>query len=620
MQLNFGVGISRGYGRSANGRNDSLCDKQLPFRTPQLTINYMTKRSRYATRSGLFLITGYLVFGFMLRAAPRAEFSETNLPPYSTSLPLHLHSKVDRASFNLRRPGWRALYTAIAGAYGIQLLYDVDLGEPQLTSDFRLENVTLEQALEAAGNISKTFVAPVDEHTGIVSADAPQKRAEHERQVLGNFLMDDQTTAQELTEIGSALRTIIDLRRVVQDTRSGWISVVGRTRQVEIAKQFVRGLQKGRGEVMLDVDIIEVDSQRARELGILPPQPFQLLYFGLSGPTAGVSALTFGAGRTLYGLSLPGAAAPLTFSSSAVRFKQALQMRASNGQEASLLFGERYPVLNGIVSSSFFVDGSQNAATAIPGSYPSVQYEDLGIKFKATPYLHSGGELTLKFDMSLRSLGSQSLNGAPVISNRQVTEQVRLRDGENYLIAGILGQQQDNSVSGYPLLSRLPVVGALFSTRKTRQFQTEYLMVIRAHVLREPAAEDHSFGPIYFGKELQGLPAAPAPPPPTPQTPAPPPTPGGPFPPGFVPQIPGAPLQPGAQPQPGTQPQPAVPGVPVPGNLAPGFAQPPAATGVQTPDGQTQIPPLPGTFQPGTFQPGTVPGGQVEPVQPQPQQ
>ncbi len=535
-------------------------------------------------------------------ASTVGEAAEESSLPYAASAEFDLQPRVERASFRLRHTDLRAIYSAIEQAYGIRLVYDRDLTSSRPVSSFELEDVTLKQALDATGNISRTFVAPLDEHTGIVAADTAEKRGEYERQVLGSFTVAEQTSAQQIAEISAALRSLLDLRRVAQDTRTNWISVLGRARQVRAARQFVETVQMERGEVMVDVDILEVDSQRARQLGILPPQPFQLIFQGLT--SQGLSAAqsvplrALGAGSALFAVQLAGASAPLTFSSSAVRSRQQLQMRASDGQQASLLVGDRVPILNGIVSSSFNAEtNSQTTASAITGFFPSIQYEDVGVTMKATPFLHFGRELTLKFDLALRAVSGENLNGAPILSNNQLTEQLRMRDGETYVVGGILKSSRTRSVSGYPLLSRLPLVGALFGTRNRQESDTELLLVIRPHVVRFSPAELYASNSVYFGKELLGLPAAPA----QPQQPfVPQPAPGQPGAP-FQPGQPGFPTQPGVFPQPG---QPIIPGV-TPG-VPPQPGQPFFPQGI-TPGGQ----PVP-------YIPGLPPGVQPQPVLPQP--
>jgi hypothetical protein len=538
------------------------------------------------------------------------EAADESSAAYTASAPFDLHPAIERASLHLRRPDLAALYKAIADAFGVRLVMDTDIRPVRPPSDFTLDDVTLKQALDAAGNITHTFVAPLDEHTGIVASDTAEKRGAYERQIMGTFRMDGATTPQELTEMSTLLRTIVDLRRVAQDSRSNGITVLGRANQVSAARQVLGGLQMGRGEVVLEMDILEVDSQRARQLGVLPPQPFQLLFVGLAGASlttpGSVLIPALHTGAALFGVQLPGATAILTYNSSAVRSYQRLHLRALDGQQGSLLLGERYPILNGFVSNSFFpTQGSTTGnAVAASGFFPSVQYEDLGVTVKATPYLHSGRELTLKLDLALRGLSSENLNGAPIITNRQVTEQFRMRDGETYVIGGILSRERDASVNGYPVLARLPLLGALFATHNKQQTETEMLLVIRPHIVRSAPAELYASNSIYFGKELLGLPAAPALPPPPPQ-----------------PQ-PGLP-QPG-QPQPGQPP--FVPGAVPPNQLPnqpgvpPNIQQPgqPQQIYPQQPGQPQQIYPQPGQppFQP--FVPGVVPG--VPPQQNQPGQ
>lgn len=536
------------------------------------------------------------LFSNALAAAP-AEFAipdEGSSAAYAASAPFDMVPQTERAGFRLKRPDLQSLYHAIEQAFGVKLLFDRDLTSAKIASDFVLENVTLKEALDSAGNISRTFVAPVDEHTGIVAADNAEKRGEYERQVLGSFPVEDQITPQQMTELSTALRTMLDLRRVSQDARSNLITVLGRARQVNAAQQFLGTVQKDRGEVVVDLDVMEIDSQRARELGVIPPQPFDLIFQGASG--AGIIAIpAIRAGSALFGIRLPGASATLTYSSSALQSLQTVHLRASDGQEASLLVGDRVPILNGIVSNSFFVgDPSQGTPFANAGFFPSIQYQDVGVTIKATPYLHSGGELTLKMDLALRGVSTQNLNGTPIFSNRQVTEQFRVRDGEAYVIAGIMNRSRDRSQSGYPVLSRIPILGVLFGVHNRSETETELLLVIRPHIIRRPAAEEYASNSIYFGKELQGLAAAPIPVTPPPEQQPVPPAPV----PGQQPVTPGQPGQPGQQ-----QPFPF---------------QPPAP--LQPPQPGTNPPPQvgPAPSPPLQFPPGMLPG--IPGQQPQPQQ
>ncbi|HWP84710.1 MAG TPA: type II and III secretion system protein [Terriglobia bacterium] len=539
-----------------------------------------------------------LLIAALLGASLPGAFPQSSQEPeaaaaLAASQPVELQPAVERASFRLRRPDLRGLYDAIARSYGIRLLYDQDLGAAPVSGDFVLEEATLREALEAAASISRTFVAPLDPHTGIVAADTPAKRSEYERQVLGSFHLDSQLTAQQLTEISNALRTIVDLRRVTQDARTNWITVLGRTRQVEAARQFVESLDKPTGEVLVEIDVWELDLRKARQIGVSPPQPFVLQFLGTGSERPSIPLLHWGQVQTLYGLQIPTVTAFLNSSDSLVRSHQTLRLRATDGQPARLLVGNRVPVVTTTVSAAILPEQDGKDGSATEGFIPGIQYQDVGVVVNATPHLHSNGELTLELDVALRSLGAANENGMPTFSNRQITTSVRLGSNQAYLLGGIFSRSRSSKTTGYPWFSRLPILGLLFGARQPEEDDTELLMMVRPTVVRRPAAEEFASRSIYFGKELVGLPAPAA-------VPAPPPVslpglpPGAAPPPGAIP-LPGQP-QPEAAPDTG---QPVQPGmVPGPGQLPQGVPFPPGAV----PQGigiQPGVAPTPAQPQPG---------------------
>lgn len=544
-----------------------------------------------------------LALAIMLGSAHRGLAQEApnliddNVPVYASAQDYELQPSTPRASVTVRRPSMQTLYEAIGKAYGIVFVFERELRLGNLRSDYSIDDATLQEAIAAAEAISATFVTPLDEHTGLVVADTAAKRGEYERQVLTYLHADSQTTPQQLTEIGTALRTFLDLRRVTTDSRLNVITVRGRTKQVKLAHDFFASLQKPPGEVMLEVEIWEIDTRKARELGILPPQSFELRFLGRS--LSGTVSNLFGVGRgqSLFGMALPSALLQATFNSSLLRSHQTMQLRASHGLEASMSLGQRFPLEVGSISTG--VPDDNSAAQSGLAYAPSIQYEDLGVIAKVTPYLHSGREVTLAINLAVRDLGAQELGGKPTIVNRELIGQIRLKEGESYLVTGIRNKTALQSKTGTPWIARLPIVGALFGTRKKDNLETEVWLLIRPYILRSSPAELFASRTLLFGKELTGLPAAPAEPATTPQ-----PQPGG--------------AAPGGQPGVPGQPPVVVPGQP--GILPQGFGQPirPGTPGA-FPGGIPQGIPVPG--QPGTrFGIPGVPAPQTPPAQGTPEE
>ena len=522
---------------------------------------------------------------------------DDSLPVYASAQDYELQSKTPRASVTVRRPTTQTLYEEIGKAFGVAFVFERELRPGNVRSDYYIEDATLQEAISAAEAISATFVTRLDEHTGLVVADTAAKHSEYERQVLTYLHADSQTTPQQLTEIAAALRTFLDLRRVTTDSRLNVITVRGRTKQVKLAHEFFASLQQRPGEVMLEVEMWEIDTRKARELGIMPPQIFDLRFLGRAPAGTISNLLKVGGGRTLFGMALPSLLLQATYDTSLLRSHQTMQLRASHGREASMSLGQRFPLEVGSISTGVPVGDDDTTQTGLAFA-PSIQYEDLGVIAKVTPYLHSGREVTLAMNLAVRDLGAQEVGGKPTIVNRELTGQIRLKEGESYLVTGLRNNTVFQSKTGTPWLARLPLVGALFGTRKKESLETEFWLLIRPYILRSSPAELFASRTLLFGRELTGLPAAPAQPVTTPQ-----PRPGG--------AAPGE--QPGVLGQPGALGQPPVA---VPGQLGiqpQGFGQPPRpGAPVAFPGGiprGIQVPGQPGARFgiPGIPSPGTPP-------------
>ena len=200
--------------------------------------------------------------------------------------------------------------------------------------------------------------------------------------------------------------------------------------------------------------------------------------------------------------------------------------------------------------------GASNPAQT---AYPSAEYEDLGLKLKATPRLHGGDEVTLQLEFDIRGLAGSSINGIPVLSNRTIEQTIRLRENESSILSGIIQSSDMRSISGWPGISTAPGVGYLTGDHTVNDQQTETFIVITPRALRYPP---HDVPPLYAGP---GEPATPPTPPPPQGAPLQPP------PPGQQPG-PGQPLAPGQQP-PAQGPANQIPGQPP---QPPGTVQPPA--------------------------------------------
>jgi type II secretory pathway component GspD/PulD (secretin) len=148
-----------------------------------------------------------------------------------------------------------------------------------------------------------------------------------------------------------------------------------------------------------------------------------------------------------------------------------------------------------IQDSTNFANNSTTGVAQTP--YPASEYVDLGVKIKATPNLHPNNEVTLLLEFEIRSLAGSSVNGIPVISNRTLTQTVRVKEDEPTLIGGLTDTEETRSITGLPGFAEIPVAGYLFGGRNKSLQDTELLILITPRKLR---LADHLTRTIFAGR------------------------------------------------------------------------------------------------------------------------
>ena len=433
---------------------------------------------------------------------------------------LALQPRPGRRAWNLRGDP-RALYLALGAFYGIQ--FEFEDAVPRARTRFHLEEADFATAARVLATVTGTIVAPLAERVALVAPDTPQNRKQFERQVLQHLVVNELATPEAITEVANALRALLEMKLVRPNSAQKAITVRDTAAKVRAAERLVRILDVGRPEVLLELETLEVNSRRARELGVLSLQQTSLFKLSplngrvQSGVAVPLSQLlerapamagaesqpplgTFGGGLSFFGVTLPFIEFRARLSEVLVQRISTLTVRGSDGQPASLLVGERFPVVNAIYSPAFAVDlqqGQQPGTLISP--VPSFTFEDIGIKVQVTPRIHSDQEISLHVQAQARSLTGRTFSGLPSFSNRETEQVVRVRNGQATLITGVLSREERSSLVGTPFLAEVPVLGHLFGQRTEETARTDVIMVLTPHILRAPA------GPL-AAREIIALP------------------------------------------------------------------------------------------------------------------
>jgi general secretion pathway protein D len=422
-----------------------------------------------------------------------------------------------RAAINLKMSDdAKVVFNTIGKLAGLTVIFDPDFPARRITVE--LNNVTMEQALEIVQLESKAFVKPVTENIIFVIPDQPQKRRDYEEQIVKTFYLSNTVQAQDLTEIVTGLRQLLDLKRLQQLNSQNAIIIRDTPDKLMLAEKMIRDIDKARPEVVVQVEVLEARTDRLRDLGILPPQSVTATINPNTGNTAVTSSnpssttsgtATLGQLRHLnssdYVVTLPSLTANAVLSDTNTKIIQNPEVRSIDGQTAKLKIGDRIPIATGSFSSGIGVAGG---SAGVGGISPLVNtqftYLDVGVNVDITPRVHPNRDVSLKLKVEISShTGDQTIGGItqPIISQRTIEHDIRLREGEASVLAGLVQRTETKSLNGWPGLAKLPLLHYLFSDEKKDVQEDEVLIVLTPRIVRIPEWTKANLRSMYSGTE-----------------------------------------------------------------------------------------------------------------------
>lgn len=393
----------------------------------------------------------------------------------------------------------KVIYETIGKLAGINVLFDPDYTSRRIKVE--LNSVSLEEALQIVALESKTFWRAVTPNTIFVAADQPAKRKEIEQSVIKTFYLSNLSQPTELQDVVNALRQILEISRIQPLPSEGAIVVRGTPDQVALAYKLVSDLDKSKPEVVVDVAVMQINRDKKRTLGVNPPTNMSValqpnatttttdqngnpITNGSNG-TSSTGSINLNQlanlNATDFQVTISPASVSALLSDSNTKLIQNPQIRAVDGQKASLKIGDRVPVATGSFQPGIGGVGIN------PLVNTQFQYLDVGVNIDVTPRVHANGDVTLKVAMDISSVTSfQNIGGIqqPVIGQRKIEHEVRLREGEANLMGGMLEDLQTKSLTGIPGLAQIPILKYLFGQTATEHSQTETVFVLVPHIVR----------------------------------------------------------------------------------------------------------------------------------------
>lgn len=373
-------------------------------------------------------------------------------------------------SIEFKDASLKQVFEVLARTSGINFVFDKDVKADQPTTIY-LRRATVKEILNAVLLAQQLEQRTLDAGTILVYPNTPAKARDHQALTIKTFYLTNTDPKSAL----ATLRTILKVRDVVADEKQNLLVMRDTPETIRLAEKLLAVHDIPEPEVMLEVEILEVKRSRLLDLGIRWPDLLTLTPLG----TAANGLLTLTDIKNASSRSLGATITPLTLSAGQgdtdINLLANPRIRARNRETAKILIGDRVPNITTTATATGFIA-------------ESVQYVDVGLKLDVQPTIYLDNEVAIRINLEVSNIVDQvkTKTGtlAYQIGTRNATTVLRLKDGENQVLAGLISDAERSSANKVPGLGDIPFVGRLFGTRSEDGQKTELMLSITPRLVR----------------------------------------------------------------------------------------------------------------------------------------
>ena len=384
--------------------------------------------------------------------------------------------------------------------------------------------VTLEQGLNLVMTANQLWYKVLNEHTILVIQDTAQKRQQYEDQIIRTFYVshsDPQEIYNMINQIvriqGIAITPVVSVNKTANT-----ITVRGTPNIVNILEKVIQANDRPRAEIVIDVELLEVNRQRAKEVGLNlsqyqvgaifspegapggstaptdPDNPDATPGTSTGGSTFNLNTISQGISTADFYMTVPQAVVKFLGSDSRTRVLAKPQLRGAEGADLELNLGDEIPV-----PSTVFGGLGAGGVNTIPIS--SFTYKPVGVNVKMKARVTFENEIILEIEVENSTLGN-SINVAgqslPTFGSRKVKTRMRLREGESNLLAGLVSETDRKVLQGVPGLMRIPILKDILGSTVDQVTSTDIVMLLTPRIVRTHELTQEHLNPIYIGSQM----------------------------------------------------------------------------------------------------------------------
>lgn len=383
-----------------------------------------------------------------------------------------LKSRLTRPiSLEFRDAPMRTVFDALAKSSGINFIFDKDI-RADLRISISVKDVLIENAVDLILEPNQLASKVLNDNTLLIFPNNPAKVKEYQSLVIRSFYLEN----ADVKQVQNLIKTMLKTRDTYIDEKLNLLVIRDTPDVIRLAEQLISVNDHAEPEVLLEIEVLEVLRSRLFELGVRFPSSLTVNRQGfISGTGTATINLTSEAGASNL-LSNP-------------------RIRVRNREKAKVLIGNRIPVISSVVTP----------AATTPVVTENIQYLDVGLKLEAEPNVAISGNVAIKLNLEVSTLGDSvtTKNGTVAyrVGTRTAATVLQIRDGETQTLMGLIQDDDIEKAQRLPGLGDIPIVGKLFSNTRGDGQKTEIVLTITPRIVRNVPRPSLADAALWSGSE-----------------------------------------------------------------------------------------------------------------------
>lgn len=387
-------------------------------------------------------------------------------------------------TLEFREAPLRQVFEALARSSNINFVFDKDVRSDAKVTVF-LRNVSLDEAMRVILSTQALDRKLLNDSSVLIFPNTSAKQREHQELITRTLYLSN----ADVKQVQAMVRTIAKVRDIHIDERLNLMIVRDTPEVMRLVEKLIASVDLPEPEVMLEVEVMELATDRVDALGLQWPETVQ---YGLPGVTGQV--LLSQSDRFRASIANPALVATLRGTAGNANLLANPKIRVRNRDKAKVQIGQKVPVFT--TTTNF--TGSTSVAA-------SVSFLDVGLKLEVEPTVQLDNDVVIKVALEVSNLIRQVTGPggttAYEIGTRQTSTSLRLNDGETQILAGLINDEDRRSAVGVPGLSGLPLLGRLFGVQTDTRNKTEVVLLITPRVVRNLALPEAALTRLASGTD-----------------------------------------------------------------------------------------------------------------------